>query len=70
MKITVHMSGRYKEVGFHDSEDDERTAYTGLLDEEEAADLAEQLQGVARRLTRATVSDETQFLLPLGERAA
>ena len=71
MRITLHTSGRFKEVGFHDFEDDERAAYTGLLDEQEAADLADQLQSIARKLTETAVEDQSQILLPfVAERAA
>ena len=64
MTINVYARGRYKEVVFHDSEDDAVYASCGYLDEDEADEFAEQLRAIARRLDRPVAKDDGQILLP------
>lgn len=64
MRINVYARGRYKEVVFHDSEDDALYASSGYLDEDEADEFAEHLRAIARQLDRPQVKDDGQILLP------
>ena len=69
MKIEVRTVGLFREVGFFDYEDAERSAHSGLLDAGEARELADQLRAIARRLEGPVAKDEDQFLLPLARAA-
>lgn len=64
MKITVQSIGRFKEVMFQDFENADLCAQSGLLNDDEAHDLAQELRQVADRLSAPAVGDDSQILLP------
>ena len=65
MKITAHtIGGRYREICFHDFEDESVRACSGALDENEALELSWQLREIADKLTESGVQDRSQILLP------
>ena len=65
MNISTHtIGGRYKEVCFHDFEDDDVYACSGVLDQDEAAELAWQLRALADKLSAPAEEDRSQILLP------
>lgn len=68
MKIQIRQVGRFKELGVCDFENEDVWAYSGLLDEDEAHDLAESLREAAQRLL-PHANDTNQFLLPFARAA-
>ena len=64
MTISIYAVGRFKEVVFADAENEEMRAASGLLDEEEAGELAERLREVADNLSEAKHADDSQTVLP------
>jgi hypothetical protein len=69
MKISVNYVGRFMEVTFRDLEDEDIRARSGLLDEEAAHDLADELHVVARQLRAGAARDLNQILLPFEQAA-
>jgi len=71
MKIVIHgwRNGSFREVGFTDFENEEITAYTGLLGPAEATELALRLSEVADELAQWAREDERQGLLPFAAAA-
>ena len=72
MKIEVYRSpsDHFREIAFFDAENEESRAYSGLLDREEALEVAHRLREVAQELTawaHEAVSDQKQTVLPLFE---
>lgn len=69
MKIAINDVGRYLEVTFCDFENQDIRAHSGLLDEDAAHDLADELQGIAWKLRAETKRDANQILLPFARAA-
>jgi len=70
MKIEIHRShrGTFREVGFFDLEDESVVAHSGLLDGDDAMELATRLREVALELAtfaQEARADERQTVLPL-----
>jgi hypothetical protein len=64
MTITMHSVGRFKEVVFRDFEDADVCARSGLLDEDQARDLADRLHQVSHQLWQSEPADDNQQVLP------
>lgn len=64
MTITVRAVGRFREVTFHDFEDTEVRARSGLLDEDDAQHLSQRLREVADELSGHEAIDKNQIPLP------
>jgi hypothetical protein len=64
MKISVHRIGRFHEVVFHDYENDEVRAASGLLNDDEAKEMAARLHEVADELWSLAFTDTNQIVLP------
>jgi hypothetical protein len=64
MTISIYGVGRFKEVVFVDAENEELRVTSGLLDDDEAAEMAERLRVVADNLSQARRTDENQTALP------
>lgn len=69
MKISISTVGRFREVAFCDFEDEQRCAYSGLLAEDDAHDLADELYAIATQLRSWADRDANQILLPFARAA-